>query len=232
MLLARNLAHYCHYNGLSLYGYLPTARLVLANLNNFKTRLSQVNWTALLNDNDPNDSYNIFLSEYSRLYNLCFPLKSLKVKNCKRLNSPWITKSLLISVRKKNKLYRQLLRSPTPTRELQYKSYRNKLNHLIRIAKRHYYDQRFASAKNDLKETWKLINEVINKRKCKPSFPPSFRSDGSVITDPAEIANGFCNYFTNVGPKLAAKIPPVNTSFQSFLNDQTNEVSHFEANHC
>ena len=26
-----------------------------------------------------------------------------------------------------------------------------------------------------------------------------------------------------MGPKLAAKIPPVNTSFQSFLNDQTNE---------
>ena len=204
-------------------GNRPMRNFSAANLNNFKTRLSQVNWTALLNDNEPNDSYNIFLSEYSRLYNLCFPLKSLKVKNCKRLNSPWITKSLLISVRKKNKLYRQLLRSPTPTRELQYKSYRNKLNHLTRIAKRHYYDQRFASAKNDLKETWKLINEVINKRKCKPSFPPSFRSDGSIITDPAEIANGFCNYFTNVGPKLAAKIPPVNTSFQSFLNDQTNE---------
>ena len=107
------------------------------------------------------------------------------------LDSPWITKSLLASVRKKNKLYRQLLRSPNPTRELQYKSYRNKLTHLI--AKRHYYDQRFASAKNDLKETWKLINEVINKRKCRPPF----RSHGSILTDPVEIANGFSNYFTN-----------------------------------
>lgn len=108
-------------------------------------------------------------------------------------------------------------------RESQYKSYRNKSTHLIRIVKHHYYDQRFASAKNDLKETWKLINEVINKHKCKPPFLSSFRSHGSVITDPAEIANGFCNYFTNVGPKLAAKIPPVNTSFHSFLNDQTYE---------
>ena len=107
-------------------------------------------------------------------------------------------------------------------RELQYKSYRNKLTHLIRIAKRHYYDQRFAWAKNDLKETWKLI-KVINKRKCRTPFPSSFRSDGSVITDPAEIANGFCNYFTNVGPKLAARIPLVNTSFRSFLNGQTHE---------
>ena len=35
--------------------------------------------------------------------------------------------------------------------------------------------------------------------------------------------NGFCNYFANVGPNLAAKIPPVNSSFHSFLNDQFNE---------
>ena len=107
--------------------------------------------------------------------------------------------------------------------ELQYKSYRNKLTHFIRIAQHHYYDQRFASAKNDLKETWKLVNEVINKRKCRPPFPSSLRSDGSVITDPAEIVNGLCNYFTNVRPKLAAKIPPRNTSFHSFLNDQAYE---------
>lgn len=65
------------------------------------------------------------------------------------------------------------------------------------------------------------MNEVINKRKCRPPFPSSFRSDGSVITDPAEIASGFCNYVTKVGPKLAAKISQVNTSLQSFLNDQT-----------
>ena len=112
--------------------------------------------------------------------------------------------------------------------ELHYKSYRNKLTHFIRIAKHHYYDQRFASAKNDLKETWKLINEVIYERKCRPPFPSSLRSDGSVITDPAEIANGFCNYFTNVRPKLTAKIPPRNTSFNSFLNDQAYESLVFK----
>lgn len=67
---------------------------------NFKTCLSQVNWTGLHNDKDPNYSYNKLLSEYSRLYDFCFPLKPLKVKNCKRLNSPWITKSLFLFERK------------------------------------------------------------------------------------------------------------------------------------
>lgn len=35
---------------------------------------------------------------------------------------------------------------------------------------------------------------------------------------PVEIANKFDECFTNVGPTLAGKIPPVNTSFKSFLN--------------
>ena len=61
--------------------------------------------------------------------------------------------------------------SPNPVRESQYKIYRNKLNHLIRISKRNYYDERFDSEKNNLRETWKLINEVINKKE-RPLCPP------------------------------------------------------------
>ena len=38
------------------------------------------------------------------------------------------------------------------------------------------------------------------------------------MTDPVEIANKFNEYFTNVGPTLASKIPLVNASFKSFLN--------------
>ena len=42
-------------------GNRPTRNFSAANLNNFKTRLSQVIWTALLNDNDPNDSYTEYI---------------------------------------------------------------------------------------------------------------------------------------------------------------------------
>ena len=43
-----------------------------------------------------------------------------------------------------------------------------------------------------------------------------------------EIANKFNEYFTNVGPTLAGKIPPVNTSFKSFLN----KTHYYESIFC
>ena len=74
----------------------------------------------------------LFLS--SRLFDSCFPTKVIKRKKFKFF-SPWITKGLSISVRKKNRLYKKFIMNPTAARESRYKSYKNKLNHLIRIAK-------------------------------------------------------------------------------------------------
>ena len=64
---------------------------------------------------------------------------------------------------------------------------------MIRNTKRLYYENKFERAKKDLKETWNLINEIINKRKAKPSLPSSFNVDGKMVTDPLDIANGFVN---------------------------------------
>ncbi|CAH3034171.1 unnamed protein product, partial [Porites lobata] len=99
---------------------------------------------------------------------------------------------------KKDKLYKQFINSRDSTTELKYKRYRNKLNHLIKIAKRKYYDTKFEKAKNNLKETWKLINDVINKPSRKAALPNSFFSDGKLLNDPQEIANCFCKFFTNI----------------------------------
>ena len=86
-----------------------------------------------------------------------------------------------------------MLKHPTLIRETRYKTYKNKLNHLIgRIAKKMYYDDKFQLAKNNLKETWTLINEVTNKKKQKQSLPSTFKVGDRLVIDPTEIANGFC----------------------------------------
>ncbi len=92
----------------------------------------------------------------------------------------------------------------------------------IRNAKRTYYENRFEIARNDMKLTWRLVNEVINKRKTKQSLPSAFMSDGKMITDHFEIANRFCKYFTDISPALASRIPSTNFSFRSFLTDNEN----------
>ena len=71
------------------------------NFNKFQSCLSQVNWSSILTDQDPNEMLEIFDSEYSRHFEHCFPLKTIKHNNPKKTKSLWITKGLLASLRKK-----------------------------------------------------------------------------------------------------------------------------------
>ena len=170
---------------------------------------------------DPNKSFDSFSTEYNKHFEDCFPLIISK-NSSRKPKMPWITKGLLVSLRKKNKLYKKYMGNPTLQRELHYKRYKSKLNHLIRNAKKTYYDNKFDRAKGDLKETWRLINEVISTKSKQSSLPSSFKSNGIAINDPFEIANGFCRYFTNIGSSLANRILPTNCVFQDFLGPNSS----------
>ena len=141
----------------------------------------------------------------------------MKVKNV-TLNKPWRTKGLLKSVRKKTLLYKRFLANPTSYREKLYKSYKNKLTHSLRVAKRLYYKKKLNEYKSNATSTWKLLNDLINKKKIKCKLPSIFTSNEEEIFNPTHIANCFCEYFTNIGPNLAKSIPASDKSHRSFLN--------------
>ena len=61
-----------------------------ANVNRFRTCLSEINWSDLLSDQDPQAAYNKFHSKYSSLYEECFPWKKRSKKQKNILFSPWI----------------------------------------------------------------------------------------------------------------------------------------------
>ena len=168
-------------------------------LHQFNKNLWNAKWSSFRNMEDPDEAYNNFIEEYSRIYIACFPLKVLKGKQVSKFFSPWLSPRLLKSVNK-NILYKNLVTSPSTSSETKYKAYKNKLTHLIRITKRKYCDAQFGNVRNDLKTTWKLLNKVVNKRKSKSSLPTWFKSE----------------YFANIGPKLSRSIPSVNP-FRSYL---------------
>ena len=63
---------------------------------------------------------------------------------------------------------------------------------------------------------------IIGKSKVyNDNFPKILNFDKKEITDKKTIAEEFNSYFINVGPKLATKIPPSNTNFESYLPNIT-----------
>ena len=123
-------------------------------------------------------------------------LKKYQSKNTKRDNKLWISRGLIKSSKTKEKLYKKFIKNPTKNNEQIYKKYRNKLNHLIRIAKKNYYCKKFSQAQNDIKSTWNTINQLLDKQKSKNFLPRSFLNDDNVeINDQNLIANNFNDFF-------------------------------------
>jgi len=72
------------------------------NIQGFRESLLNVNWDDLNSIKDVNEAYDCFLDKYSRLYNSHFPVKEISGKALKTFQSPWITKGLLKSIKKKS----------------------------------------------------------------------------------------------------------------------------------
>ena len=122
-------------------------------------------------------------------------------------------------MRRKNYLYKKVLKNPTLQNKSNYTTYKNKLNHLIKASKKQYFSSKFEKNKGNIKGTWKVINSVLNKGNHKPN-PSYFVQDGASIEGNKEISEAFNEYFVNIGASLARKLPLCNTTFQSFLDDK------------
>ena len=62
------------------------------------------------------------------------------------------------------------------------------------------------------------MKEIIGKSKVfRQNLPNNLKINKKSITDKKIIADKFNEFFINIGPNLAAKIPPSNTNFDSYL---------------
>ena len=141
----------------------------------------------------------------------------------KTLHNPWLTTGLLKSTKTKSRLNQLFLKRPTQEHESNYKKFKTILTCLICVAGRNYYDEKLDMARSNLKQTWKILNEVINRRNVKAPYPASFSKNGVKISDPVDIANDFCDYFTNIRSNLSSKISPTNSSPNDFLCHSLSE---------
>ena len=80
---------------------------------------------------------------------------------------PWISYNLLRCINKKNALHKKYVKCPTNQNHLNFKTYRNILTTLLRVAKKDYFQRKLEANKDKPKETWKILLEDILRSKKK-----------------------------------------------------------------
>ena len=182
----------------------------------------------MYNHRNLNASFESFLTTLITHYNSCVPLHKSNQSNYKKIpHQPWITKSLLRCINHKNNLFHKYRKKPCTANKSRYTRYRNILTSTLRLAKQNYFSLQFVKHKFDVKSTWKVINEAL-KLKSNTDPPKQIVVDGNKTDDPATMAESFNNFFVNLGPDLANKIPDSQTEFHTFLKNRTSQSLFFE----
>ena len=109
-------------------------------------------------------------------------------------------------IRTKNNLYKYYLNKPTVYNEINYKRYRNKLNCLINVAEKAYYQHELHKDKGNLKNTRKIVKGIVGKKEIVTTIDQLLIED-KLKKNKQHIANKCNEYLTNIGPQLAEEIP-------------------------
>ena len=133
------------------------------NIALFRKHLKSSNWITLgIYQIKPiSQLFTIFMDTIQQYFNVSFPLEKTKIRY--KNSNPWITKELISDIKIRDALYKLKKMSPTPENNFFYKMYKNTNLSKQRKAERDYYHEQFEIHKNDLKNSWKIIKEMIGK---------------------------------------------------------------------
>ena len=190
-----------------------------ANKSKFKENLSNIDWTNELKCKTVNEAMFFFYQTITKAYNKSFPIVKLSRKRAK--DRPWITSGLKSSIKKKHILYRRFLLDKSDKSHMEYKTYNNKLRTIIREAEISYYKKLFNEKESGIKQMWKTLSPILNKKKNKPNQKSINKLiiDGKAVYNDKQIADALNEYFSSVGNTLSKQISNKNRSYKDYLKN-------------
>ena len=198
----------------------------LRNKEEFCHAISTTNWDEINRATDTQQAFDLFHNRLTELYNRHFPKVRIKKKYNNR--KPWLSEGLKNSIRHKNKLYVKSKKIRSVLNEELYKTYKRKLQKLMKVAEKHYFHDLLVKYSNDMKKSWGIIKQIINRNQ-KPHIQNRFKIGDNLITsDKNIICNRFNDFFVNIGPTLAKSIPKVNESPLSYMGNRLIESIYLE----
>ena len=114
--------------------------------------LGGMNWDPVTTAPDVNSAYDEFYLIYSELFELTFPLKTVRFNKNIHTKNPFMTPGLLKSRETKSRLYQATVSDLSAETTASYKNYKNLYFKTVRAAKKQYYRQKLTEhAKNPKK---------------------------------------------------------------------------------
>ena len=114
------------------------------------------------------------------------------------LKPPWITPSnLKKEMHKRDVLKMKAIRSIEASNWTNFKKHRNYVNGQIKRAKVTYYHNAFRVNEGDIRNTWRVVNEVTSLKTVN-SLIKEIKINGASITNARNLADTFNSHFSTI----------------------------------
>lgn len=176
----------------------------------FHEKLKLADWTDVKKaclENNPDKAYSLFLIIISQIFDETFPV--IAKNSSSKFKKPWMSPALLKSVKTKSKLYKKYLKDPTYENKKSYNTYNNKFKTIMKKAEKLYYSNKLLNCNDSNSKIWKCINNILNKNNNihNETTIKLMNDMGKNSNNIETVPNRFNNYFVDVGPNIAARIP-------------------------
>jgi hypothetical protein len=179
------------------------------NIKLYKRDYSKLNYSDLINDVqninwdevfvselDPSSMFLSFYDRISVIIDKHIPAKLITRKELKLNSKPWIMSALKRSIQIKNKWHKKFLKTKSVYDYNKFKCYRNKLNHLLKLSKKQYYNKYFLDNKNNSKNLWKVIKQIVHFKPQSSHKLIKIIENSQERINPKFVANAF-NFVAN-----------------------------------
>lgn len=198
------------------------------NMNCFNNHLYHLLSNSIWNQKDPDQLWDQFKNIFNSVSDIYAPVKTRKVRST---YAPWLTTGIRREMNQRDYLKKKAVKNRSESLHQAYKTKRNQVNKLIKSAKSLYCKDNIDLNKDNPKEMWKNINQVISgKGRCsKTTTITTIKDDqGNIIHNEKLIANQLNKYFVEIGPKLSSQLPKNCGNFSEYLKPVDCEF-HFTA---
>ena len=196
------------------------------NKKNFILDYFDKNWSEILqlDQHNVNLSMDSYLDHMNAIFDIHAPYKKVNKYKLRFKIKPWITPALQKSITDRNHLLKKFINcNDSQTKEqlhTRYKEYRNLLSTLLKRSKTNYCNHYFDINWNNIKNTWKGIKSILSIKPNPPDVPKILTANDGTITNPAEIANVFNNYFSSIASQTKVNIKHSHKHFSDFLKNR------------
>ena len=167
------------------------------NIQHMIASIERYDWS-ILHDLNSNEAYAHFHETITHIIDVKSPSKIIHISPKRIIREPWVTNDIIKESNRLDKLYKKS----------------------INKAKDHQMSTEFRLLRHK-------FNKIIHTNNDKSNIADIFKYENKILSNPNEIANAFCDYFTNIGPNLSKQIPKPNKTYKMYMKSTPPENSMF-----